>query len=77
MSLTYASFPGGIEGVRADVRENRAALGRVVRYFVEDAGITQFLDMEPGVVQAAQWRPDPGAATLTSQVWLGVGRKAD
>ena len=32
--------------------------------------------VEPGVVQAAQWRPDPGAAALTSQVWLGVGRKA-
>jgi len=31
--------------------------------------------VEPGVVQAAQWRPDPGAAVLNSQVWLGVGRK--
>ena len=47
--ITYASFPGGIDGVRADVREHRAALGRVVRYFVEDAGITQFLDIGTGI----------------------------
>ncbi len=32
--------------------------------------------VEPGVVQAAQWRPAPGTAALTSQMWLGVGRKA-
>jgi S-adenosyl methyltransferase len=47
--VTYASFPGGIDGVRADVREHRAALGRVVRYFVRDAGITQFLDIGTGI----------------------------
>jgi len=47
--ITYASFPGGIDGVRADVREHRAALGRVVRYFVKDAGITQFLDIGTGI----------------------------
>jgi S-adenosyl methyltransferase len=45
----YAAFPGGIDGVRADVREHRAALGRVVRYFVEDAGIRQFLDIGTGI----------------------------
>ena len=47
--ITYAAFPGGIDGVRADVREHRAALGRVVRYFVKDAGITQFLDIGTGI----------------------------
>jgi hypothetical protein len=45
----YAAFPGGIDGVRADVREHRAALGRVVRYFVQDAGIRQFLDIGTGI----------------------------
>ena len=29
-----------------------------------------------GVVQTAHWRPDPGAATPPSQVWVGAGRKA-
>ena len=47
----YAAFPGGIDGVRADVRLHRAALGRVVRYFVEDAGIRQFLDIGTGIPQ--------------------------
>jgi hypothetical protein len=45
----YAAFPGGIDGVRADVREHRAALGRVVRYFVQDAGIRQVLDIGTGI----------------------------
>src|SRR6202050_4541203 len=44
----YAAFPGGIDGVRADVRLQRAALGRVVRYFVRDAGILQFPDLGTG-----------------------------
>jgi hypothetical protein len=46
--ITYAAFPGGIDGVRADVREHRAALGRVVRYFTGD-GIRQFLDIGTGI----------------------------
>ena len=32
--------------------------------------------VEPGVVQATEWRPDPGTATPPSQVWLAAGRKA-
>ncbi|HJY97692.1 MAG TPA: SAM-dependent methyltransferase, partial [Streptosporangiaceae bacterium] len=48
-AVTYAAWPGGIDAVRADVREHRAALGRVVRYFVRDAGITQFLDIGTGI----------------------------
>jgi hypothetical protein len=47
--ITYAAWPGGIDAVRADVREHRAALGRVVRYFVADAGVTQFLDIGTGI----------------------------
>jgi hypothetical protein len=34
---------------RTAVRENRAFLGRAVRYLVEDAGITQFLDLGSGL----------------------------
>lgn len=47
----YAAWPGGIDGVRADVRQHRAALGRVVRYYMRDAGITQFLDIGTGIPQ--------------------------
>jgi hypothetical protein len=32
--------------------------------------------VEPGVVQASQWRSDPGTTPPPSQVWLGIGRKA-
>ena len=46
----YAAWPGGIDAVRADVREHRAAQGRVVRYLV-GAGITQFLDIGSGLPQ--------------------------
>jgi hypothetical protein len=45
----YTAFPGGLDGVRADVRQHRAVLGRMVRYFVEDAGIVQFLDIGTGI----------------------------
>jgi hypothetical protein len=31
--------------------------------------------VEPGVVQATKWRPDPGAGEGPSQAWVGVGRK--
>jgi hypothetical protein len=47
--IAYAAWPGGIDAVRADVREHRAALGRVVRYLVREAGITQFLDIGSGI----------------------------
>jgi S-adenosyl methyltransferase len=47
--ITYAAWPGGIDAVRADVREHRAALGRVVRYFIRDAGVNQFLDIGTGI----------------------------
>jgi S-adenosyl methyltransferase len=45
----YTAFPGGLDGVRAGVRDHRAALGRVVRYCVREAGITQFLDIGTGI----------------------------
>jgi hypothetical protein len=35
--------------MRTAVRENRAFLGRVVRYLVAEAGITQFLDLGSGL----------------------------
>jgi hypothetical protein len=47
--LVYAAWPGGIDAVRADVQQSRAALGRVVRYFVRDAGVRQFLDIGTGI----------------------------
>ncbi len=47
--LLYAAWPGGVDGVRADVRQSRAALGRVVRYLARDAGLTQFLDIGTGI----------------------------
>jgi trans-aconitate methyltransferase len=47
----YAAWPGGIDAVRADVREHRAAQGRVIRYLVREAGITQFLDIGSGIPQ--------------------------
>jgi len=34
---------------RTAVRENRAFLGRAVRYLVEEAGVTQFLDLGSGL----------------------------
>ena len=45
----YAAWPGGIAKVRADALAHRALLGRVVRYLVRVAGITQFLDIGTGI----------------------------
>lgn len=45
----YAAWPGGLDGVRVDVRAHRAVLGRVVRYLVREAGIRQFLDIGTGI----------------------------
>jgi hypothetical protein len=56
----------------------RMAESVTLRSHDEVAALLAGVDLvEPGVVQATQWRPDAGAAALTSQVWLGVGRKAD
>ncbi|MQY09308.1 hypothetical protein ACRB68_74270 [Actinomadura sp. RB68] len=38
--------------VRVAVRENRAFLGRAVRYLVREAGVTQFLDIGAGLPSA-------------------------
>jgi hypothetical protein len=38
--------------VRAAVRQNRAFLGRTVRYLVQDAGVRQFLDIGTGLPSA-------------------------
>ncbi len=45
----FAAWPGGLDGVRADARANRALLGRVVRYLAGEAGIRQFLDIGTGI----------------------------
>lgn len=45
----YASWPGGMEGVRADARAHRATLGRMVRYLAGESGIRQFLDIGSGI----------------------------
>jgi len=47
-----ATNPGGIEAVRADVRANRAFLGRAVRYLAGEVGVRQFLDIGTGVPNA-------------------------
>ncbi len=44
----YQTWPGGIDGVRADVRAHRALLGRVVAYLVGE-GVRQFLDIGTGI----------------------------
>jgi S-adenosyl methyltransferase len=40
---------GGIENARADVRANRAFLGRVVHYLTAQTGLRQFLDLGTGI----------------------------
>jgi hypothetical protein len=45
----YTSWPGGMDGVRADVRAHRALLGRVVTYLAGEQGIRQFLDIGTGI----------------------------
>jgi hypothetical protein len=45
----YAAWPGGLDGVRADAREHRALLGRVVRHLAAEEGIRQFLDIGTGI----------------------------
>ncbi len=56
---------------------SRMAETVTLRSHDEVAALLTGLDLvEPGVVQTSQWRPDPGTAAVSSQVWLGVGRKA-
>jgi S-adenosyl methyltransferase len=45
--------PGGIDGARANIRANRAFLGRAVRLLAGDAGIRQFLDIGTGIPTGA------------------------
>jgi SAM-dependent methyltransferase len=47
-----AALVGGMEHIRAEVRSNRAFLGRAVRYLVHEAGIRQFLDIGTGIPNA-------------------------
>jgi S-adenosyl methyltransferase len=42
----------------------------------EVAALLEGLDVvEPGMVQAARWRPGAGSDVPESQMWCGVGRK--
>jgi hypothetical protein len=55
---------------------SRMAESVTLRSHDEVAALLAGLELvEPGVVQATQWRPDPDAATPPAQIWLGVGRK--
>jgi len=45
----FSAYPGGLDGVRTDVRSNRAFLGRAVRFLAGEAGIRQFLDIGTGI----------------------------
>ena len=45
----FSAYPGGLDGVRADARANRAFLGRAIRYLAGEAGVRQFLDIGPGI----------------------------
>lgn len=49
----FGAMPGGVAGVRAEVRAGRAGLGRMVRFLASDAGLRQFLDIGTGI-------PSPG-----------------
>jgi hypothetical protein len=42
-------YEGGLDSARADVRANRAFLGRTVEHLAADAGIRQFLDIGTGI----------------------------
>ena len=46
---TAAKAMAAWPSIRMAARENRAFLGRAVRYLAEDAGITQFLDLGSGL----------------------------
>ncbi len=44
-----AALVGGMDRIRAEVRANRAFLGRAVRWLITEAGIRQFLDIGTGI----------------------------
>lgn len=51
-ALVSSAFSEGERSVRASMRENRAFLGRAVRYLI-DAGTRQFLDIGTGIPREA------------------------
>jgi hypothetical protein len=51
--IANADMPGGIDGARANIRANRAFLGRSVRFLAGEAGIRQFLDIGTGIPTGA------------------------
>ncbi|MDX6418409.1 MAG: hypothetical protein QOG28_3029 [Trebonia sp.] len=56
---------------RTAARENRAFMGRAVRFLAGEAGIRQFLDIGTGLptadcgTRSPSWRAPPSARSLT------------
>jgi hypothetical protein len=73
----FAAMPTG----RTAARENRAFLGRVVRYLAAEEGIRQFLDIGTGLpttTTCTRWpsgsRRGPGSSTSTTTRWCSLTR---
>jgi hypothetical protein len=64
----FSAYPGGMDGVRADARANRAFLGRAVRFLASEAGIRQFLDIGTGIPTADNTHAVAQAAAPTARV---------
>jgi hypothetical protein len=60
----FAAFPSG----RITARENRAFLGRAVRYLAEEAGIRQFLDIGTGLPTTSNVHEVAQAAAPSARV---------
>jgi hypothetical protein len=60
----FAAWPGG----RTSARENRAFLGRVVRYLAAEAGIRQFLDIGTGLPTTSNVHEVAQASAPSSRV---------
>jgi hypothetical protein len=54
--------------IRADVRANRAFLGRAIRFLAADAGVYQFLDIGTGIPAAANTHEVAQAAAPRSRI---------
>ena len=64
----FDTYPAGLEGARLDARDNRAFLGRAVRFLAEQAGIRQFLDIGPGIPDSASTHQVAQAVAPDSRV---------
>ena len=64
----FSAYPGGLDGVRADARANRAFLVRAVRYLVVEEGVRQFLDIGSGIPAAGNTHEVAREAAADSRV---------